>query len=90
MRTQANVLLDEGRVVGPSWEKLKPKGPKGSSRSLTAIRKDAGLCCGSRLLEGRSVCLCWAPSKPTGPKGLSADPVYGRAKCLPVLGEIKT
>ena len=26
----------------------KPKGP-GSSRSFTALRKDAGLCCGSRL-----------------------------------------
>ena len=41
----------------------------GSSRSFTAIRKDAGLCCGSRLREGRSVCLCWAPSKLKGPKG---------------------
>ena len=41
----------------------------GSSRSFTALRKEAGLCCGSRLLEGRSVCLCWAPSKPKGPKG---------------------
>ena len=29
--------------------------------------KDAGLCCGSRLLEGRSVCLCWEHSKPKGP-----------------------
>jgi len=36
---------------------------------ITALRKDAGLCCGSRLLEGGSVCLCWAPSKPKGPKG---------------------
>ena len=34
----------------------------GSSRSFTAIRNDAGLCCGSRLREGRSVCLCWAHS----------------------------
>ena len=41
----------------------------GSSRSFTALRKDGGLCCGSRLREGRSVCLCWAPSKPKGPKG---------------------
>ena len=41
----------------------------GSSRSFTALRKDAGLYCGSRLLEGRSVCLCWAKSKPKGPKG---------------------
>ena len=40
----------------------------GSSRSFTALRKDAGLCCGSPLLEGRSVCLCWAKSKPKGPK----------------------
>ena len=23
------VLSTEGRVVGPCWEKLKPKGPKG-------------------------------------------------------------
>ena len=23
-------FLREGRVVGPCWEKLKPKGPKGS------------------------------------------------------------
>ena len=50
---------------------------------------------------GRSVCLCWAPSKPKGPKGcdpsgsmraqgFAADPVYGRAKCLPMLGSLKT
>ena len=38
-------------------------------RSFTALRKDAGLCCGSRLLEGRSVCLCWEHSKPKEPKG---------------------
>ena len=24
-------FLREGRVVGPSWEKLKPQGPKGSA-----------------------------------------------------------
>ena len=41
----------------------------GSSRSFTALRKDAGLYCGSRLREGRSVCLCWEHSKPKGPKG---------------------
>ena len=67
----------------PMLEHSKRKGPKGlepltashlhctagSSRSFTAIRKDAGLCCGSRLREGQSVCLCWALSKPKGPKG---------------------
>ena len=26
-------FLREGRVVGPSWEKLKPKGPKGPKGS---------------------------------------------------------
>ena len=57
----------------------------GSSRSFTALRKDAGLCCGSRLLEGRSVCLCWAPSKPKGPKGagvraLAAGEVRGAGR----------
>ena len=39
----------------------------------SAIRKDAGLCCGSRLREGRSVCLCWALSKPKGPKGAAVS-----------------
>ena len=33
-------FLREGRVVGPSWEKLKPKGPKGV-KSL-----DARILCG--------------------------------------------
>jgi len=47
----------------------------GSSRSFTAIRKEAGLCCGSRLREGRSVCLCWAPSKPKGPTHAGAHQV---------------
>ena len=28
--------LREGRVVGPSWEKLKPKGPKGRKREVFA------------------------------------------------------
>jgi len=49
---------------GRCWEELKPIGPKGlltashlhctagSSRSFTAIRKDAGLYCGSRLRKG--------------------------------------
>ena len=55
----------------------------GSSRSFTALRKDAGLCCGSRLLEGRSVCLCWAPSKPKGPKAWALL----REKCLHFLRE---
>ena len=45
----------------------------GSSRSFTALRKDAGLYCGSRLLEGRSACLCWAKSKPKVPKGLTQN-----------------
>ena len=42
----------------------------GSSRALqvTALPKDAGLCCGSRLREERSVCICWAPPEPKGPK----------------------
>ena len=34
------VLSNEGRVVGPCWEKLKPKGPKGrfgSQRHMSAI-----------------------------------------------------
>ena len=39
-------FLREGRIVGPCWEKLNPKGP------LPAIRKDAGLYCGSRLQSG--------------------------------------
>ena len=30
------------------WEFKEPKGPRG----LSAIRKDAGLCCGSRLRSG--------------------------------------
>ena len=38
---------------------------------VAGLRKDAGLCCGSRLLEGRSVCLCWEHSKPKGPKGVA-------------------
>ena len=42
---------------------------RGRCCNTTVIRKDAGLCCGPRLLEGRSVCLCWAPSKPKRPKG---------------------
>ena len=53
-------------------------------RSFTALRKDAGLCCGSRLLEGRSVCLCWAPSKPKGPKGWGCG--YHPASPAPVVG----
>ena len=53
---------------------------------------------------GRSVCLCWEHSKPKGPKkllayvGLSqnlkglkaAGPVYGRARCVPMLGAFIT
>ena len=31
----------------------------------------------------------WTGKIPSN-KGLTADPVYGRAKCLPMLGEIKT
>ena len=29
-------FLLEGRVVGPCWEKLKPKGPKGRKGFLTS------------------------------------------------------
>ena len=28
-------FLREGRVVGPGWEKLKPRGPQGPIRSLS-------------------------------------------------------
>jgi hypothetical protein len=31
-------FLREGRVVGPSWEKLKPKGPKGRVQGLIDIK----------------------------------------------------
>ena len=167
------MVLEGGAV---SYERGTPVVRKGGDDgelrpwhyNFTAIRKDAGLCCGSRLREGRSVCLCWAPSQPKGPKkgpkavelafvttsgevsrgekmtlrgtdpesyitehtlvyeeygrdltstvpraspraictvlldlrdpslqserrqGFAADPVYGRAKCLPMLGSLKT
>ena len=55
------------RTPGSRWSHPAP-GPT-MLRLSPGLRKDAGLCCGSRLLEGRSVCLCWAPSKPKGPKG---------------------
>ena len=58
----------KGTPLGPYRRPMPRVVYAGSSRSFTAIRKDAGPCCGSRLREGRSVCLCWAPSKPKGPK----------------------
>ena len=72
--------LREGRVVGPSWEKLKPKGPKGSTagpkgrRALLRTPSTAGRsvcpCREHSKSKGPkgSVCLCWAPSKPKGPR----------------------
>ena len=55
------VLSTEGRVGGPCWEKLKPKGPKGSRAFLRILST-----------EGRGVCLWWATSKPQGPKAPKA------------------
>ena len=56
--------LNSTTYTGLAWG----RGPRSVAAGLAALRKDAGLCCGSRLLEERSVCLCWAPSKPKGPK----------------------
>jgi hypothetical protein len=55
-------FLREGRVVGPCWEKLKPKGPKGSE-SINAFSAVLST-------EGHVVGLCWAQLKPQGPKGV--------------------
>ena len=41
-----------------------------------------GVCCGAHTAAGHGV---------TGPaSGFAANPFHGRAKCLPMLGEIKT
>ena len=47
----------DGQILGPPYShSLEPSalysGTAGSSRFFTAIRKDAGLCCGSRLRKG--------------------------------------
>ena len=57
-------FLREGRVVGPCWEKLKPKGPKGlycNPKGRRALLRFPST-------VGRSVCLCWEHSKSKGPK----------------------
>jgi len=33
-----SVLSTEGRVVGPWWEKLKPKGPRGAHEGFSEDR----------------------------------------------------
>ena len=69
-------FLRGGRVVGPSWEKLKPKGPKGAHRrepsALEGWILEIPSCDpkGSRALlqifstEGRDVGLRWEHSNP--------------------------
>ena len=49
----------EGRVVGPCWDKLKPKGPKGKE-AWPFYRTSSG------------VRLWWELEEPKGPKGTQA------------------
>ena len=46
-------FLREGRVVGPCWEKLKPKGPKGRVASFTRVQL-TGAIDGYRAFESRA------------------------------------
>ena len=72
-------FLREGRVVGPCWEKLKPKGPKGTLFSKAPIAPIEGRGRGIHLAKcfirspfyGRACrWACWEKLKPKGPKGL--------------------
>jgi len=68
--------------------------------SFTAIRKGAGLVCGSFLREGGVLAyvglfqnlkdLKLPFGKDENKQGFPADHFYARARCWPVLGELKT
>ena len=96
-RALLRIPSTEGRSVRLCWATSKPKGPKGltashlhcpagSSRSFTAIRKDAGLYCGPRLRKGevfayvRSIQnlkdlkdLCWVGGEQNHPLSVVRD-----------------
>ena len=65
--------------VRPCWKLEEPKGPKGHPLD-THCEPSALHCWIFKILH----------CPPKGHRGFAADPVYGRAKCLPMLGEIKT
>jgi hypothetical protein len=72
------MFFKTGKIRGPkhqSSESTKsPKGPKGPQHQ----KKESTNAKSTTLLQSERT------------QGFTADPVYGRAKCLPMLGEIKT
>ena len=74
------VLSKEGRAIGPCWEKLKPKGPKGAKGAKGPPPR--AIC--TVLLDPRDLLL-----RSERTQGFAAGPVYGRAKCLPMLAHSK-
>ena len=94
-RALLRVPSTEGRGVRLCWALSKPKGAEG----LSSIRSDAGLCCGSRLRKGKVFAYAglvdYLKDLKVCPRsemtqGFAAGPVYGRARCSPMLGSFIT
>ena len=91
-------LKDKFKCLPICWELEEPKGHQKRKNCANNMLQALQILS----TEGRSVCLCWAPSnlkelkdfgdplRSERKQGFSADPFYGRARCLPMLGSLKT